>query len=306
MSKKKQYDVIIIGGSYSGLAAALALGRALCEVLVIDSDKPCNRSTPTSHNFLTQDGKAPKEIATIAKRQVLEYTTIDFYDGIAMTSELTSTGFNVTVETGENFNANKLIYAAGINDILPPIKGFADCWGISVLHCPYCHGYEVRNEPTGILGNGDYGFEFAKLINNWTDDLTLFTNGPSTLNAFQKQKLETRGIKIIETEINEIVHVDGNVQQINFHQRSAVVLKALYARVPFEQNSPILTRLGCNLNEEGYFNVDALQKTNVPGIFACGDSTSRLRTVANAIATGTTAGMMASKEFIQERFNELP
>ena len=162
MSDKKHFDVIIIGGSYSGLAAAMALGRALRKVLIIDSGKPCNRQTPYSHNFLTQDGKTPKEIATLAKQQVTMYDSVEFFNSLATKVSKTENGFEVQTSSGDIFKSKKLIFATGIKDEMPSIKGFSECWGISVLHCPYCHGYEVRNETTGIFGNGEYGFELDK------------------------------------------------------------------------------------------------------------------------------------------------
>ena len=185
MKDLKDFDVIIVGGSYSGLAAGMALGRSLRRVLIIDSGKPCNRQTPHSHNFITQDGKTPKEIATLAKQQVEKYETVTFFNGLATNGVKTKEGFEIQTASGETFFAKKIIFATGIKDIMADIEGYADCWGISVLHCPYCHGYEVRNEITGILGNGEYGFEFSGLISNWTKKLTLFTNGKSTLTTEQ-------------------------------------------------------------------------------------------------------------------------
>ena len=296
------FDVIIIGGSYSGLAAALALGRSLRDVLIIDSGQPCNRSTPRSHNFLTQDGKAPGEIASIARDQLRTYHNIHSFAGAASIAEITKAGFNVNVTTGERFSARKLILATGIKDVMLPVKGFADCWGISVLHCPYCHGYEVRHQPTGILANGDYAYEFAALINNWTQDLTLFTNGPSTLTTQQSERLRARSIRIVENEIAEVQHLNGYIQSITFEDGTNAVVKAIYARPPFHQHSGIPERLGCELTEEGYIRVDLMQKTSIPGVFACGDNTGPMRTVANAVATGTTAGMMVNKELILEEF----
>src|SRR4051812_6593031 len=175
MKENNNVDVVIIGGSYAGLAAAMSMGRALRNVLIIDSGEPCNRQTPHSHNFLTQDGKTPKEIATLARQQVEMYNTVRFFNGLATNGAKIENGFEIQVTPGETFRAKKLIFATGIKDMMPDMEGYAECWGISVLHCPYCHGYEVRNERTGILGNGEYGFEFSKVISNWTKDLTLFT-----------------------------------------------------------------------------------------------------------------------------------
>lgn len=288
--------MIIVGGSYSGLAAGMALGRALQRVLIIDSGKPCNRQTPHSHNFLTQDGKTPLEITALARQQVEKYDTVSFLNDLATQGEKTGTGFQIRTASGGVFSAKKLIFATGIRDIMPEIEGFSACWGISVLHCPYCHGYEVKNETTGILGNGAFGFEFSVLISNWTKDLTLFTNGKSTLTYEQSAQLENNRIRIVETEVKALEHTGGRLQNILFTDGARIPLTALYTRSPFEQHSGIPESLGCELTEEGYIRVDPFQKTSVDGVFACGDNTTRLRTVANAVAMGTNAGISVSKE----------
>src|SRR3954454_530441 len=198
MKQVKQFDVIIVGGSYAGLAAGMALGRALRNVLIIDGGNPCNKQTPRSHNFLTNDGKSPKEIARLAKQQVRKYETIGFLNALVTASIRTETGFQIQIQSSDTFSAKKVVFATGIKDIMPGIPGFAECWGISVLHCPYCHGYEVRHQRTGILGNGEYGYEFSKVISNWAKDLTLFTNGASTLTTGQSEKLERNHIRIVE------------------------------------------------------------------------------------------------------------
>ncbi|MEM7297910.1 MAG: NAD(P)/FAD-dependent oxidoreductase, partial [Bacteroidota bacterium] len=134
MNNKQDFDVIIIGGSYAGLSAAMALGRSLRNVLIIDSGLPCNRQTPHSHNFITQDGKTPSEIATAAKSQVLEYDTVQFLEDLASSGKRIAHGFEVLTASGKKVTAKKLVFATGIKDIMPEIKGFADCWGISVVH----------------------------------------------------------------------------------------------------------------------------------------------------------------------------
>jgi thioredoxin reductase len=302
MKNRRQFDVIIVGGSYSGLSAGMALGRALRQVLILDSGMPSNRQTPYSHNFITQDGKTPKEIAILARKQVEKYDTVSFFNGLATNGKRTENGFEIQVASGETFSAKKIIFATGIKDIMPNIKGYAECWGISVLHCPYCHGYEVRNERTGILGNGESGFEFSSLISNWTKDLTLFTNGTSTMAAEQVTKILKHKIKIVETEIENLEHTDGYLQKIIFKNGTKSHVKVLYARSPFDQHCTIPVALGCNLTAEGYIKIDPLQRTTVHGIYASGDNTTRMRTVANAVAMGTTAGMMVNKEIIEEEF----
>ena len=166
MTNNNHFDVIIIGGSYSGLSAAMALGRSLRNVLIIDSGLPCNRQTPHSHNFITQDGKQPAVIAGKARTQVLQYNTVRFLNGRAISGKKTENGFTISTQKEEVFTAKKLVFATGVKDIMPDIDGFSACWGISVIHCPYCHGYEVSNEKTGILANGDIAFHYAQLIRN--------------------------------------------------------------------------------------------------------------------------------------------
>lgn len=300
--EKNQFDVIIVGGSYSGLAAGMALGRALRNVLIIDDGKPCNRFTPHSHNFLTQDGNVPGEIASIARTQVEKYDTVHFLNARATTGVKTQHGYKIQVESGETFTAGKLVFATGIRDMLPPIPGVSECWGKSALHCPYCHGYEVRNEKTGILGNGEYGFEFSALITNWTKNLTLFTNGPSTLTVNQTEKLKSKSISIIEKEIETLEHNNGQLSALVFRDGTRTSLSALYIRAPFEQHCSIPQQLGCKLDEDGYLEVNPAQKTTVDGIYACGDNVTRSRSVANAVSMGTIAGMMVNKEMCMEAF----
>jgi thioredoxin reductase len=302
MKQEKQFDVIIVGGSYSGLAAGMALGRALRNVLIIDAGDPCNKQTPHSHNFLTNDGKTPSEIANLAKQQVSMYGSIRFLNGFATAGTKTANGFDIQMETGEAFSSRKLIFATGIKDIMPDIPGFAESWGISVLHCPYCHGYEVRHQKTGILANGDAGYELSSLISNWTNDLTLYTNGKATLSSEQRAKLQKHKVEIVESEIDSLENENGYIRNIVLKNGTKSPLKALYARLSFIQHSSIPQTLGCELTQDGYIKIDQAQKTSVDGVYACGDNTTRMRTVANAVAMGTTTALMVNKELIEEDF----
>ncbi|RQO38195.1 pyridine nucleotide-disulfide oxidoreductase [Chryseobacterium sp. KBW03] len=300
--ENKNFDVIIIGGSYSGLSAGMSLGRSLRNVLIIDNGKPCNRQTPHSHNFITHDGKTPAEIAQLAKKDVEKYNTVKFYNGTVAKTIKTTEGFDVEISSGEKFHAKKLILASGIKDLMPAIPGFAECWGISVLHCPYCHGYEVKNEVTGILSNGDMAYEFSKLIFNMTKNLTLFTNGKAALTDEQIEKLNQNKIILNEDEIVAIKHENGSIQKIVFKNGKEITLQALYAKIPFEQNINASGDLGCELTEQGFIKIDMMQKTTVPGVFACGDNVTMMRSVANAIAQGNFTGAVVNKELADEEF----
>jgi thioredoxin reductase len=239
MEKSERFDVIIIGGSYSGLAAGMALGRSLRKVLVIDSGKPANRQTPHSHNFLTHDGDTPAEIAAVARHRVEQYDTVQFCRDTALKGMQMENGFLIETAQGRKFEAKKLIFATGIVDEMPGIPGFTDCWGISALHCPYCHGYEVRHRRTGVLANGEGAFEFATLLSNWTADLTLFTNGPSGLSIGERNRLEAHSIPVVEDEIERMEHREGYLQEMIFKNGYRVPLTVLYSRRPFTQHCDI-------------------------------------------------------------------
>lgn len=302
MELLNRYDVIIIGGSYAGLSAAMALGRSLKNVLIIDSGYPCNTPTPHSHNFLTQDGATPAAIAALGKQQVQQYDTVQFYDDLATEGSILENGFSITTKNGATFQAGKLIFATGIRDLLPNIKGFAESWGKSVIHCPYCHGYEFRNKKTGIMANGEMAFHLSALVNNLSKHLTIFTNGPAGLKPEQIAALKKHHIPVIETPITEIIQQKGNITGVVLADGSMEELDALYARLPFEQHCPIPQSLGCVINEQGHIQVDNMQKTSVPGVFACGDNSSPMRSVANAVATGNFAGAIVNKELTEEQF----
>ena len=298
MKQAESFDVVIIGGSYSGLAAALALGRAVRSVLVVDSRKPCNAQTPHSHNFLTQDGNTPAAIANLAREQVLQYPTITFIEDKVVDAQGSDLNFTVELGAGEFIQAKKLLFTTGIKDLFPAIKGLAQCWGISVIHCPYCHGYEYRDQPTGILINGEGALEMARLISNWTKDLTIFTNGASTITEEDQTKISALGIEIVVDELAEIMHENGylNCSMLKNGQRKN--LNALYARLPFEQHCTVPEEMGCEMTDKGYIQVNGFQQTSVPGVYAAGDNTTMMRSLTAAVSSGTMAGVSINRDLI--------
>lgn len=302
MTDNRNFDVIIIGGSYAGLSAAMALGRSLRNVLVIDDGKPCNIQTPHSHNFLTQDGKTPREISTLAKQQVEKYTTVTFCNGLANAGTKTENGFEISTSKGDRFTAKKLVFATGIKDTMPNIKGFAECWGITVIHCPYCHGYEFREKATGIFANGARGFHLASLVNNLSDNVTLLTNGKADFNEEQITRLKQHSIEIIETTIAEVEHKNGKLEQVIFSDGTKKRFDALYASLPFTQHSDIPVSLGCELTEHGYIKVSPFQETTISGVFACGDNSNMMRSVANAVYAGNITGAVVNSKLVEEHF----
>src|SRR5690606_13173010 len=265
-------------------------------------EKPCNIQTPHSHNFLTQDGQTPAAISTLAKKQVKKYGTVAFFQGIATSGIKMGEGFEITTDKQKKFTARKLIFATGIKDVLPPIKGFAECWGISAIHCPYCHGYEFKGKPTGILANGERGFHLASLVHNLTNNVTLLTNGKADFTKEQIAKLNRHKIEIIEKVLTEVEHEMGKINQVVFDDGTKKGLDALYAALPFVQHSEIPDSLGCELTEQGYIKVSAMQETNIEGVFACGDNANMMRSVANAVYSGNLTGAVVNGKLTVEKF----
>ncbi|BAV09418.1 Thioredoxin reductase [Filimonas lacunae] len=302
MVAKETYDVIIIGGSFAGLQAGMTLGRSLRKTLIIDSALPCNRQTPHSHNFLTHDGAVPAKLAALAREQTLQYPTVQLLQGKAITGGAIENGFSVTTEAGETFHSRKLLFASGIKDNLPAIPGIAESWGISVIHCPYCHGYEVRQQPTGIIANGELAFHFAQLINNLTNQLTLFTNGQPELTAEQLQQLQQKNITIETRNIKGVLHQQGYLHTIVLEDETQVAVKALYLKPNFEQHCSIPAQLGCEISTNNLLVVDGFYKTTIPGVYAAGDCTSMMRSVSVAVASGMSAGAFINKELVSEAF----
>ena len=300
--ENKQFEVIIIGGSYAGLSAAMALGRSLRKVLIIDSGSACNRQTPHSHNFITQDGVPPAKISEKAKNQVLQYKSVAFINDLAIKAEKTENGFTVDTQSGEKLVTNKIIFAAGIKDLVPPVPGFKECWGTSLIHCPYCHGFEFRTKKTGILANGERAFHLASLVNNLTNDLTILTTGKADFKPEQLAKLEAHRINIMETEISALEHQEGQLKNVLFTNGDQQAFDALYAGFPFIQHSYIPFSLGCELTEHGHIKVNEFQQTTIDGVYACGDNTSRMRSVAAAVASGNLAGAMTNAALTKELF----
>ncbi|AKD57581.1 NAD(P)/FAD-dependent oxidoreductase [Spirosoma radiotolerans] len=306
MEQNLLFDVIIVGGSYSGLSAAMTLGRSLRKVLVIDSGKPCNRQTPHSHNFLTRDGETPANIGTIAREQVLRYPSVSFLSDLATKAYSNLDGFVIETDGGQRVRSRKLILATGVEDLMPPISGFAECWGRSVLHCPYCHGYEVAGQRLGVLANGDTAYELVYLIQHWSANLTLFTNGPATLSPDQRQRIDQLNVPIIETTLTAIAHDQGQLTELQFADGSTYAVDALYSRVPFRQHSDLAKQLGCAMTESGLVDTSGFGKTNVPGVFTAGDNSSPMRQVSMAVTNGSLAGVWVNRELIEEGLSARP
>lgn len=294
---KMDFEVIIIGGSYAGLSAAMALGRSLRKVLIIDGGEPCNAQTSHSHNFLTQDGVAPADIAAIGKSQVMKYETIEWLSAFALKVEREGESFKVETSSGD-YSAKKVILATGIKDEMPAIPGFKESWGISVVHCPYCHGYEIRGKKTALMADREKVLHMAPMIRNLTNDLTVFTQGEYTFEVDQLEKLQKLGVFINSDPVQSIIHREGAMESIQLENGTSLNFEAMYAPLPFHQSFNLPDELGVEIEESGFIKVNPMQKTTAEGIFACGDNSSGMRSVANAVSTGNIAGAVVNMELV--------
>lgn len=308
----KLYDVLVVGGGSSGLSALLCLGRALLKVLCIDLGKPCNRFADHSHNFLTNDGKEPGQIALVARLQLAAYDTVKLVSGTVSSITKGDSLFEaeITAEEGNmKVQAKKVIFASGIKDLIEnvPIKNYTKYWGKSVFPCPYCHGYEYKHMKTGLLYDSPQFLNLmAPKIHNWSKDLVVFADPDwaQKLDAEAQEKFKSKNIKIIDTKVDEFIgdETNGMISGVKLADGSVVELNAVYTFPQMKlNNEDIIKSLGCEIDEESQLiKIDLFQKTNIPGVFACGDSVTRMRTISNAVNQGTMAGAMASQEIFHE------
>jgi thioredoxin reductase len=298
-----RHDAIIVGGSFAGLSAATYLGRAMRSVYIIDSGAPRNRFAAHSHGFLTRDGCEPGEMLAIARSQVAAYPTISFVEGEAVQATSAPEGFRVELATGEAFEGDRIILAFGVADELPPVAGLSECWGISALHCPYCHGYEYRGQRLGVLMSAPTSVHQAMLVAEW-GPTTLYLNGNPMPDDDGLAQLHTRGIAL-EPESVVAVHGDGGqLRAIEFVDGRTSPVDALFLAPKMRLNSTLADQLGCAL-EEGppgtIVRTDEMKMTTVAGVFAAGDIARLAHSVTWASADGVMAGVAAHRSLVFDR-----
>lgn len=291
------YDVVVVGGSYAGMAATLQLARARRSVCVIDAGQRRNRFASASHGVLGLDGIAPSDIAEHAKAQLLRYPHVTWRDGTGTRAERTNDGFVVHIDHGERIAARRLILANGVTDELPPIPGLAERWGRSVFHCPYCHGYELEGGPLGVLATGQASLHQALLIPEW-GTTTFFTNGLIEPNDDQRRQLLARGVTI-ETE--RVTAVSGDRATVQLQDGRSVALAGLFLAPKIQAASPLASELGCGFADSPLgpiVQTDEFKASTVAGVFACGDVARTGGNITFAMADGVMAGVAAHRSLL--------
>lgn len=289
------YDAIVVGGSFAGLSAAMQLARARRRVLVIDAGQPRNRFAEASHGFFGQDGKPPFDILREATRQLTAYPTVRIVRGEATGAAQVDGGFTVALHDGREEQAARLVLATGVRDELPPIPGMQERWGKTVLHCPYCHGYEVAGRALGVLANNPLFAHQAGLLPDW-GPTTLFTQGIFEPNAEEAEHLVARGVQVERTPVVELLGDAPGLDAVRLADGRIVPLQAIFTASKVHMASPLAEQLGCAFDEgpQGpYIRVGDKKETTVAGVYAAGDAAGPMHNATLASAGGVLAGVGA-------------
>lgn len=295
------YDVIVIGGSFAGLSATMQLARARQNALVIDAGLPRNRFADEAHGFLGQDGRSPAAIMRDARKQVLHYPTVEMLSGEVVSGSAVEGGFALRLAAGGERLARHVVLATGVADELPAVPGIQERWGSTVLHCPYCHGYEVRDHPLGVLAANLMSPHQALLIPDW-GPTTYFTQGqyepePADLHAFA-----ARGIRVERTPVVELLGDAPALDGVRLADGRIVEVAALFTAPRTKPATPLAELLGC-VHENGptgpYIKVDQWGATSVPGIWAAGDTATSMHNATLASAAGVLAGISAHQASVR-------
>ncbi len=297
------HDVIVVGGSFAGLSAAMQLARARRRVLVVDSGLPRNRFAEASHGFLGQDGKAPFEILREAACQVSAYPTVEIVRGEVLKARREVGGdFIIEMSGGRTARGRRLVLATGVADSLPDVPGLKERWGATVLHCPYCHGYEVRDRPLGVLANHPMAAHQAAMIPDW-GPTTLFTQGRFEPDAEQLAHLSARGVTIERQPVVELLGDAPALDAVRLADGRVVSISALFVAPSTRMASPLAEQLGCVFNEGPLgpmIRTDDWKATSIPGLYAAGDAARPMHNATLASADGVMAGVGAHQSLIRD------
>jgi thioredoxin reductase len=301
LNPEPHVDVIIVGAGPAGLSAALMLGRCRRTVIVFDSGRPRNADSHALHGFITRDGVPPAEFLELARRELAQYDTVELRDEFVAAAECRpDRRFDVELASGARFTARKLLLATGVCDNLPDIDGFREMYGRSVFHCPYCDGWEVRDQPLAIYGRGARGYGVALELTVWSRDLVVCTDGPSEMDEESRQRLARHGITVREERVARLDGDGGLLSAIVFADGSRLPRRALFFTTGQYQRSDLLLRLGCEFNDKGTVRTGKYETTHLPGLFVAGDASRNVQWVVVAAAEGAEAAFAINTDLIKE------
>ncbi|MEN0065795.1 MAG: NAD(P)/FAD-dependent oxidoreductase [Myxococcota bacterium] len=280
-------DVLVIGGGPAGLTAALMLGRARRRVCVIDAGNPRHAVSSGVHNFLTRDGMAPAALRSVSWEQMAAYPSVQRVEGRVRTLVQRPEGWIAIAEDGTSWQARSVLLATGMVDEHPDIPGYTERWGEAIHFCPFCHGWEVRDRPLGLLANGPFALHMAPMLRNWSADVAIFTHGTPAAPAL-REWAEAQALPLYEAPIARLEGPGRSLQSVHLADGQALSRAALFVHAPQHQ-VPLVQDLGLACTDEGYVVVDEMQRTSLPGLWAAGDLTTRYQQVVEAAAQGGRA-----------------
>ena len=293
------YDVIIAGGGIAGMSAALILGRCRRSVLVCDTGKPRNRASHALHGFFSRDGVHPLELRAVAHEQLKEYPSVVLRETEVVDAEAVETGYRVVLADGSSHDCHYLLIATGIVDKLPEVEGLADLYGRSVFHCPYCDGWEMRDQPLAVYGSGETGCEYALELTGWSSDVVLCLDGAELPSRQQQEQLQKNGVKVRSERIARLEATDGILQQLIFAEGEPLPRRALFFCPAQWQASPLAEKLGCSV-VGGVVETAKFQQTH-PRMFVAGDAARSVQLAIVAAAEGAEAAFAINSALLKEK-----
>jgi thioredoxin reductase len=292
------YDVVVIGGGAAGLSAAMVLSRARRRVLVVDAGQPRNAPATHMHGFLSRDGMPPAELLAAGRQEVESYGGL-FHPGAVRTVTSDEGWFRVDLSDARSVRARRILVATGLRDELPDVAGLRERWARDVLHCPYCHGYEVRGQAFGVLGWSPEAVRYAQIVRQWSDDVVLFAP-PGSLSDDERRQLAARAIGIVEGQVTEVVVKDDALQAVALEDGRTVARDVVFVPPRFVPNDQVLIALNCDLDESGWVVTDGTGRTTVPGVWAAGNVRNPRAQVITAAGEGSTAAIAINADLVDE------
>lgn len=294
------FDVVIVGGGPAGLSAALILGRCRRRVLLCDNGHPRNAASASMHSYLTRDGIPPAEFLRLGREELAQYDTVEVRDVTVTAAECVSGAFVTTLAGGEQVRSRKLLLATGVRDNVPEIQGVRDLYGRSVFHCPYCDGWEVRDQPLAIYGRGERGCGLSLELTAWSRDLVLVTDGPPEIDDTGRARLARNGISIREERVVRVEGRDGMLHRIVFAQGDPLERRAMFFTTGQSQQSELAVSLGCPFTEKGTVRTGKYETTHLRGLFVAGDASRAVQWVVVAASEGAEAAFAINTDLIKE------
>ncbi|MUL65279.1 pyridine nucleotide-disulfide oxidoreductase [Mycobacterium sp. CBMA 234] len=302
-----EWECAVVGGGAAGLSAALVLGRARRRTLVIDAGEPSNGVAHGIGGLLGHDGRPPADLYADGRAELAKYPSVQFARGQVTVAAQDGQSFRLELADGTVHHAQRVLLATGMHYDHAAIPGMDDLWGRSVFHCPFCHGWETRDQALAVLAEGDRAVHMALLLRAWTDDIVVLTNGPTGLDEQQYQALTDAGVSVDEREIVEFASHDGTLAAVVFAEGEELKREGVLVASALRQRSDLATQLGVRMAPAGRVVVDPvlidqLNRTSVPGVFAAGDVCTEMPKVAAAIADGSAAGTAIVQSLLHDQF----